>query len=130
MSHSRTSSFTMSIPIQIHSVMKFRTECEHGYFVFFCSLLCEDEKQAVTVKSQLQQLARPMYSNPPLHGAQMVSTILGDPELKSLWLKEVKVTTFHHRLVIYSMFQCTHQLKHGDSHLMEPLYIPCSLLES
>lgn len=44
------------------------------------------------MKSQLQQIARPMYSNPPVHGALIVSTILGDPELKSLWLKEVKVT--------------------------------------
>ncbi|RRT65751.1 hypothetical protein B296_00001122 [Ensete ventricosum] len=33
-----------------------------------------------------------MYSNPPIHGALVVSIILGDPELKSLWLKEVKVT--------------------------------------
>lgn len=56
-----------------------------------CSVLCEDEKQAVAVKSQLQQLARPMYSNPPVHGALIVSIILGDPELKNLWLKEVKV---------------------------------------
>lgn len=55
------------------------------------SVLCEDEKQAVAVKSQLQQLARPMYSNPPVHGALIVSTILGDPDLKKLWLKEVKV---------------------------------------
>jgi aspartate aminotransferase len=47
--------------------------------------------QAVAVKSQLQQIARPMYSNPPLHGALIVSTILGDPSLKTLWLKEVKV---------------------------------------
>nr|CAB3470646.1 unnamed protein product [Digitaria exilis] len=31
-----------------------------------------------------------MYSNPPLHGALIVSTILSDPELKTLWLKEVK----------------------------------------
>ena len=54
-------------------------------------MLCQDEKQAVAVKSQLQQLARPMYSNPPLHGALVVSTILGDPDLKNLWLKEVKV---------------------------------------
>ncbi|KAL6330012.1 hypothetical protein AAG906_039927 [Vitis piasezkii] len=54
-------------------------------------LLCEDEKQAVAVKSQLQQIARPMYSNPPVQGALIVSTILGDPELKKLWLKEVKV---------------------------------------
>lgn len=56
-----------------------------------CSVLCDDEKQAVAVKSQLQQLARPMYSNPPVHGALLVSTILSDPELKNLWLKEVKV---------------------------------------
>ena len=68
------------------------------YSVLCCSVLCEDEKQAVTVKSQLQQLARPMYSNPPLHGAQIVSTILGDPALKGLWLKEVKVKA------LYSMF--------------------------
>jgi aspartate aminotransferase len=32
-----------------------------------------------------------MYSNPPLHGALIVSTILSDPESKTLWLKEVKV---------------------------------------
>jgi len=56
-----------------------------------CSILCEDEMQAVAVKSQLQQIARPMYSNPPVHGALVVSIILSDPELKSLWLKEVKV---------------------------------------
>uniref|UniRef100_M4DP46 Aspartate aminotransferase n=1 Tax=Brassica campestris TaxID=3711 RepID=M4DP46_BRACM len=63
----------------------------YGQRVGCLSVLCENEKQAVTVKSQLQQLARAMYSNPPLHGAQIVSTILGDPELKSLWLKEVKI---------------------------------------
>ncbi|RDY10190.1 Aspartate aminotransferase, mitochondrial [Mucuna pruriens] len=55
------------------------------------SLLCENEKQAMAVKSQLQRIARPMYSNPPVHGALIVSTVLGDPELKKLWLKEVKV---------------------------------------
>ena len=55
-------------------------------------MVCEDEKQAVAVKSQLQQLARPMYSNPPTHGALIVSTVLGDPNLKKLWLKEVKVS--------------------------------------
>jgi len=57
----------------------------------YCSILCEDEMQAVAVKSQLQQIARPMYSNPPVHGALVVSIILNDPELKGLWLKEVKV---------------------------------------
>lgn len=60
-------------------------------FEQFYSILCDDDVQAVAVKSQLQQLARPMYSNPPLHGALIVSTILSDPESKTLWLKEVKV---------------------------------------
>ncbi|MCI17798.1 aspartate aminotransferase mitochondrial-like, partial [Trifolium medium] len=54
-------------------------------------VLCEDAKQAVAVKSQLQLIARPMFSNPPLHGALVVSTVLADPELKKLWLQEVKV---------------------------------------
>lgn len=62
----------------------------YGQRVGCLSVLCEDEKQAVAVKSQLQQLGRPMYSNPPVHGALIVATILGDPELKKLWLKEVK----------------------------------------
>lgn len=66
---------------------KLLNKMEH----MLCSVLCEDEKQAVAVKSQLQLLARPMYSNPPVHGALVVSTILGDPDLKKLWLKEVKV---------------------------------------
>ena len=57
-------------------------------------MVCEDEKQAVAVKSQLQQLARPMYSSPPVHGAVIVSIILSDPDLKKLWLKEVKVILF------------------------------------
>ncbi|KAL0306787.1 UNVERIFIED_CONTAM: Aspartate aminotransferase, mitochondrial [Sesamum radiatum] len=62
----------------------------YGQRVGCLSVVCEDEKQAVAVKSQLQQLARPMYSNPPVHGALIVSTILGDPDLKKLWLMEVK----------------------------------------
>ncbi|KAL5707501.1 aspartate transaminase [Ranunculus cassubicifolius] len=63
----------------------------YGQRVGCLSLLCENEKEAVAVKSQLQQLARPMYSNPPVHGALVVSIILSDPELKGMWLKEVKV---------------------------------------
>ncbi|KAM0049851.1 putative aspartate aminotransferase, class I/classII [Helianthus debilis subsp. tardiflorus] len=73
--------------------MKMLTEpYSNSYFHFnpYRSLVCEDEKQDVVMKSQLQQLARPMYSNPPVHGAFIVSTILGDPDLKQLWLKHVE----------------------------------------
>ncbi len=37
----------------------------------------------------MQAIARPMYSNPPLHGALLVSQILKDAELKQQWYKVV-----------------------------------------
>ncbi|KAJ7521030.1 hypothetical protein O6H91_19G034800 [Diphasiastrum complanatum] len=62
----------------------------YGQRVGCLSVICSTPQESVAVKSQLQQIARPMYSNPPLHGAEIVSTILSDPELKDLWHKEVK----------------------------------------
>jgi len=40
--------------------------------------------------SQLLITIRPMYSNPPIFGARVIATILGDPALTALWRKEVK----------------------------------------
>merc|ERR1712079_160417 len=39
---------------------------------------------------QLKILARALYSNPPVHGARIVDTILGDQELRAQWLQDVK----------------------------------------
>ena len=36
------------------------------------------------------QVIRPMYSNPPRHGAAIVATILGDPRLYEQWKVELK----------------------------------------
>nr|WP_161807496.1 amino acid aminotransferase [Pseudomonas sp. RIT-PI-q] len=44
----------------------------------------------VDVRSQLANIARNLWSTPPDHGAAVVATILGDPELKSLWADEVE----------------------------------------
>nr|DAD28184.1 TPA_asm: hypothetical protein HUJ06_029652 [Nelumbo nucifera] len=63
----------------------------YGQRVGCLSILCKDAKQAISVKSQLQQIARAMYSNPPVYGALLVSTILDDPDLRNLWVKELKV---------------------------------------
>jgi len=62
----------------------------YGQRIGCLSLVCDNETQAATVKTQIQQISRPMYSNPPVHGALLVSTILSDPTLKELWLNEVK----------------------------------------
>ncbi|KAL0354028.1 UNVERIFIED_CONTAM: Aspartate aminotransferase, mitochondrial [Sesamum angustifolium] len=53
---------------------------EDGHLIG-CPILC---KEYGTLWSES------WLSNPPVHGALIVSTILGDPDLKKLWLKEVK----------------------------------------
>jgi len=37
------------------------------------------------VNSRIKQIARPIYSNPPIHGARIVDIILGDEELTKMW---------------------------------------------
>lgn len=46
---------------------------------------------AQRVKSQLKKLARPMYSNPPIHGARIVASIVGNPELFNEWKQEMEM---------------------------------------
>lgn len=55
------------------------------------SIFCRDAEEKARVESQLKIVIRPMYSNPPIHGARLVATVLGDPQLKGTWLKEVKM---------------------------------------
>jgi aspartate aminotransferase, mitochondrial len=44
--------------------------------------------EAARVVSQLKIVIRPMYSNPPRHGARIVSTILSDPQLTNDFLEQ------------------------------------------
>ena len=62
----------------------------YGQRIGCFSIMCDDADEAARVESQMKLLARPMYSNPPLHGASIVATILGDAELKKQWYGEVK----------------------------------------
>ena len=54
------------------------------------SFLCQDENQANTVTSRIKGIARPMYSNPPVHGARVVDIILSDAELTASWHADLK----------------------------------------
>ncbi|KRT80535.1 hypothetical protein AMK59_6739 [Oryctes borbonicus] len=54
------------------------------------TVVTKSKEEAAKVLSQIKILIRPMYSNPPLHGARIVNEILGDKELRMEWLKEVK----------------------------------------
>lgn len=55
------------------------------------SLVTESAEEVQRVDSQLKIIIRPLYSNPPIHGARIASEILTDPTLKSQWLEEVKL---------------------------------------
>ncbi|KIY96160.1 aspartate aminotransferase [Monoraphidium neglectum] len=63
----------------------------YGQRVGCFSIICDSKDEAARVESQMKLIARPMYSNPPLHGAQIVKTILSDADLKKQWYKEVRL---------------------------------------
>jgi aspartate/tyrosine/aromatic aminotransferase len=53
------------------------------------TVVANDKAGADTVQSQIKVCIRSNYSNPPAHGAELVTTILSDPELRKAWEKEV-----------------------------------------
>lgn len=62
----------------------------YGERVGAFSIVCESAEEKKRVDSQLKILVRPLYSNPPIHGARIASEILNDPALNKQWLGEVK----------------------------------------
>jgi aspartate aminotransferase len=46
---------------------------------------------AARVKSQLKRIARPMYSNPPVHGARIVANVVGEPTMFDEWRAEMQM---------------------------------------
>lgn len=53
------------------------------------TLLAQDDASATTAFSHLEKTIRVIYSNPPAHGGLIVSTILGDAQLRAQWESEV-----------------------------------------
>lgn len=62
----------------------------YGERVGAFTVVCDSKEEADRVMSQIKILIRPMYSNPPIHGARIAARILTTPALRSEWLKEVK----------------------------------------
>jgi len=62
----------------------------YGHRVGTFSIMCNDAEEKARVESQVKILARAIWSNPPVHGARIVQTVLDDPVLKPQWLSEVK----------------------------------------
>ena len=54
------------------------------------SVVCPDADQAARVLGQMKFMIRRNYSNPPMHGGQIVAKVLTDPKLRAMWEAEVK----------------------------------------
>ncbi|XP_062098112.1 aspartate aminotransferase, cytoplasmic [Humulus lupulus] len=62
----------------------------YGERVGALTIVCKAADVASRVESQLKLVIRPMYSNPPIHGASIVATILRDRNLYDEWTVELK----------------------------------------
>lgn len=59
--------------------------------VGLAAIICKDEKTKNIAQSQIQSVARGIYSMPPSYGGALVDIILKDKDLYSMWSKEVDV---------------------------------------
>ncbi len=61
----------------------------YGERVGALSVVASGKEEADRVLSQLKVVIRTNYSNPPTHGGAVVAAVLGNPELRALWEKEL-----------------------------------------
>jgi aspartate/tyrosine/aromatic aminotransferase len=54
------------------------------------TIVTGSQENAQTTLSHVQRCIRANYSNPPAHGASIVTTVLNDPQLRAGWEAEVK----------------------------------------
>lgn len=61
----------------------------YGERVGALSIVAANAEEALRLMSQLKRVIRTNYSNPPMHGGQVVATALATPELRKLWEEEL-----------------------------------------
>ncbi len=61
----------------------------YGERVGALSVVAADRDEAARVLSQAKRVVRGNYSSPPTFGSQIVATILGSPDLSTLWAREL-----------------------------------------
>jgi aromatic-amino-acid transaminase len=71
------------------SVSFSKTFSLYGERIGALAVVCADADEAARVLSQLKIVVRTNYSNPPTFGAKVVSTVLGDPQLRAQWEAEL-----------------------------------------
>ncbi|AWD32357.1 Aromatic-amino-acid aminotransferase [Candidatus Kinetoplastibacterium sorsogonicusi] len=80
----------MDIPILISSSFS-KSFALYGERVGALTVLTGNQKESDCLLSQIKRIIRSNYSNPPTHGAKIVSTILNDQILFSKWKDELSI---------------------------------------
>ena len=95
--------FAEGIDADAHPVRRFAATCPvvfvstsfskslslYGERVGALTIVTQSKDEAARTLSQVKRVIRTNYSNPPTHGAQVVTTVLTTPELRTLWEKEL-----------------------------------------
>ena len=55
------------------------------------SVVTGSKTETEVVMSRLKQIARPIWSNPPIYGARLINVVLENPDLVKEWHRELKV---------------------------------------
>ncbi len=61
----------------------------YGERIGALTIVCNSKEEAARVLSLVKTLIRANYSNPPIHGAKIVATVLNDPKLLAQWHKDL-----------------------------------------
>lgn len=61
----------------------------YGERVGALSIVTQSREESARVLSQIKRVIRTNYSNPPTHGATVVSAVLNNPELRAMWEAEL-----------------------------------------
>lgn len=63
----------------------------YGERVGMLATFINEESAKKSVASQLKQIARSIYSNPPIHGARIAATVMESPVLMEEWQQELRL---------------------------------------
>jgi aromatic-amino-acid transaminase len=85
----------------------------YGERVGALSVVGTDKDEATRVLSQVKRVVRTNYSNPPTHGGEIVTQILGTAELRALWEAELAMMRNRIKLMRAELVERLHELLPG-----------------
>eukprot|EP01024_Parvocaulis_polyphysoides_P044734 TRINITY_DN413_c0_g1_i1.p1 TRINITY_DN413_c0_g1~~TRINITY_DN413_c0_g1_i1.p1 ORF type:complete len:451 (-),score=93.71 TRINITY_DN413_c0_g1_i1:231-1526(-) len=78
----------------------------YGERVGALNFISSDKEAATRVLSQLKRIARAIYSNPPVHGARIVSEVVGSADMFGEWKNEMEMMAGRIKNVRQILYDC------------------------